>query len=82
MRQWLYQTVLREASRPDDLTGFLNHNLLIGMWPDLRLPAAIRQAWEENAAAAPNDSRIAGPGDRLVPAPTAVIGCLSRFRLS
>ncbi|HSR82586.1 MAG TPA: hypothetical protein VLM11_00210 [Streptosporangiaceae bacterium] len=47
MREWLYQPVLREASRPDDLTGLLNQDLLISMWPDLRLPAGVRQAWEE-----------------------------------
>jgi len=47
MRHWLYQAVLCEASRPDDLAGFLNRDLLISMWPDLRLPAGVRQAWEE-----------------------------------
>ena len=47
MREWLYQTVLREASRPDDLTGFLNRDTLISIWPHLRLPAGVRQAWEE-----------------------------------
>ena len=46
MREWLYQTVLREASRPDDLTGFLDRDTLISIWPDLRLPAGVRQAWK------------------------------------
>lgn len=46
-RQWLYQTVLREASRPDDLTTFLNRDILISLWPRISLPAGVRQAWEE-----------------------------------
>jgi len=47
MRQWLYQTVLREASRPEDLIRYLDCATLIALWPDLRLPAGVRQAWEE-----------------------------------
>jgi hypothetical protein len=47
MRRWLYQTVLREASRPDDLTSFLDRDTLVGLWPQLRLPAGVRRAWEE-----------------------------------
>ncbi len=47
MRRWLYQTVLREAARPEDLTSYLNQDILIAIWPDLHLPAGIRQAWQE-----------------------------------
>jgi len=47
MRRWLYQTVLREASRPEDLTRYLDASMLITLWPDLILPAGVRQAWEE-----------------------------------
>ena len=47
MRRWLYQTVLREASRPEDLTRYLDAGTLIALWPDLRLPAGVCQAWEE-----------------------------------
>jgi hypothetical protein len=46
-RRWLYQTLLREASRPSDLTDYLNGGVLIRLWPDLRLPAGVRRAWEE-----------------------------------
>lgn len=46
-RQWLYQTVLREASRPEDLTAFLNRGILISLWPGMWLPAGVRRAWEE-----------------------------------
>lgn len=47
MRRWLYQTVLREASRPEDLTGYLDGETLVAVWPDLFLPEGVRQAWEE-----------------------------------
>lgn len=48
MQRWLYQTVLREASQPDDLTRYLNGETLVALWPDLRLPKGIRRAWEEH----------------------------------
>jgi hypothetical protein len=38
LRRWLYQIVLREASHPEDLTGYLDRDTLIGVWPGLRLP--------------------------------------------
>jgi hypothetical protein len=47
MRIWLYQTVLREASRPADLTTYLDSHTLIALWPDLYLPKGVRQAWED-----------------------------------
>ena len=47
MRMWLYQTVLREASRPEDLTSYLDADTLIALWPDLYLPKGVRQAWED-----------------------------------
>jgi hypothetical protein len=46
-RRWLCQTVLREASRPEDLTRYLDAGTLITLWPDFRLPAGARQASEE-----------------------------------
>jgi DNA invertase Pin-like site-specific DNA recombinase len=46
--RWVYQVVLREASRPDDLAGYLNGDALVSLWPDLRLPHGIRRAWEED----------------------------------
>jgi hypothetical protein len=48
MRRWLYQTVLREASRPEDLTRYLDGATLIALWPDLRLPPGVRQAWQDH----------------------------------
>lgn len=47
-RRWLYQIVLREASRPEDLTGYLDRDTLIAEWPGLYLPRGVRQAWEEH----------------------------------
>ena len=47
MRVWLYQTVLREASRPEDLAAYLDGDTLIALWPGLHLPKGVRQAWEE-----------------------------------
>jgi transposase-like protein len=47
MRLWYYQTVLREATRADDLAGFLDAATLERLWPELYLPAGVRRAWEE-----------------------------------
>jgi hypothetical protein len=47
IRRWVYQIVLREASRPEDLTLYLNGEVLAAIWPDLRLPRGVRRAWEE-----------------------------------
>jgi hypothetical protein len=47
MRQWLYQTVLREAGRLEDLTAYLNGDTLVALWPSLYLPRGVRQAWED-----------------------------------
>jgi prevent-host-death family protein len=45
--QALYEIVLQEASRPDDLTSYLNGEILVAVWPDLFLPKGVRRAWEE-----------------------------------
>jgi hypothetical protein len=47
MRLWLYQTVLREASRLEDLTTYLDGDTLIALWPDLYLSKDVREAWED-----------------------------------
>jgi len=46
-RRWYYETVLREASRPDDLTAYLDGVTLVRLWPELYLPKGVRRAWEE-----------------------------------
>lgn len=48
MLRSMYETVLREAARPEDLTGYLNGETLTAVWPDLHLPKAVRAAWEEH----------------------------------
>jgi prevent-host-death family protein len=45
--QALYEIVLQEASRPDDLTSYLNGEILVAVWPDLFVPKGVRRAWEE-----------------------------------
>jgi DNA invertase Pin-like site-specific DNA recombinase len=46
----MYQTVLGEAARPEDLASHLDRGTLIAVWPDLHLPKGVRQAWEEHHA--------------------------------
>ena len=58
MRRWLYQIVLREASRAEDLTGYLDRDMLMAVWPELHLPEGVRQAWEEHHL----QLRAASPG--------------------
>ncbi|MGH3220516.1 MAG: hypothetical protein ACRDPY_17750 [Streptosporangiaceae bacterium] len=47
MLQAMYQIVLGEAIRPEELTSYLNADMLVSVWPDLFLPKGVRQAWEE-----------------------------------
>jgi hypothetical protein len=47
MLAWMYQIVLREATRPEELTEFLNGATLVTLWPELFLPRGVRAAWEE-----------------------------------
>ena len=47
MLRAMYEAVLREASRPGDLTAHLNGEILVAVWPDLFLPKGVRRAWED-----------------------------------
>jgi hypothetical protein len=47
MLRSMYEKVLREAIRTDELTRFLNGGTLVAVWRDLFLPRAVRQAWED-----------------------------------
>jgi len=47
MLRSMYETVLVEASRPEDLASYLDGDTLIALWPDLYLPKGVRQAWED-----------------------------------
>ena len=42
----MYGKVLREAIRADELTSYLNREMLLAVWAELYLPDAVRQAWE------------------------------------
>jgi hypothetical protein len=58
MLRWMYENVLREASRPEDLRTYLNGAMLARVWRELHLPKGVRRAWEDRhpvlrAAAAP-----------------------------
>ena len=46
MLAWMYENVLREAIRVDELRAFLDGPTLVRLWPDLNLPRAVRAAWE------------------------------------
>jgi len=45
-RRLLYETVLNQALRPEDLHNVLNTHLLIELWPRLWLPTRVRELWE------------------------------------
>jgi len=47
MLRWVYQTVLREAARPEDLAAYLDSGTLVAVWHDLALPKGVRRAWED-----------------------------------
>ena len=45
-RRWMYENVLRESVRVDELRQFLHGPTLVAIWPDLNLPRGVRAAWE------------------------------------
>lgn len=47
MLRSMYQVVLGEAIHAEELTGYLNRDRLLAVWPDLYLPKGVRRAWEE-----------------------------------
>ncbi len=47
-RRLLYQIVLQEAQRVEELAAFLNGHLLQNLWHDLWLPLRVRQLWEQH----------------------------------
>ena len=53
-----YRTVLVEATKPADLYAYLDRATLIELWPALWLPAALRNAWEQQFS----ELRPNGPG--------------------
>ena len=51
LQLWMYENVLREAIRHDELRRFINKRLLVASWPELNLPDGVRRAWESRHAA-------------------------------
>ena len=47
MLRSMYEKVLRDAIRMDELTAYLNGGRLVAVWPDLFLPMDVRRAWED-----------------------------------
>jgi hypothetical protein len=45
-RLWMYENVLREAVRIDELRQYLHGPTLVKVWADLNLPRGVRAAWE------------------------------------
>jgi hypothetical protein len=48
---WLYENVLREAIRHDELRRWINGRMLARVWAELNLPHGVRRAWEVRHAA-------------------------------
>ncbi len=47
MLRSMYEIVLGAATRPDDLSTYLDGATLAAIWPELYLPRGVRRAWEE-----------------------------------
>jgi hypothetical protein len=45
-RNVMYERVIREATRIDDLRSYLNEDVLRQVWTRLFLPARVRRSWE------------------------------------
>ncbi|PWU51206.1 hypothetical protein DLJ46_05375 [Micromonospora globispora] len=43
---WMYENVLRETTRTDDLRNLINGRTLRRVWRRLNLPKSVRLAWE------------------------------------
>lgn len=46
-RNVMYERVIREATRVDDLRSYLNETILRQVWRQLFLPMRVRRSWEE-----------------------------------
>jgi hypothetical protein len=46
-RNVMYERVIREATRIDDLRSYLNEEVLRQVWGRLFLPARVRRSWED-----------------------------------
>jgi hypothetical protein len=46
-RNVMYERVIREATRADDLRSYLNEEVLRQVWKQLYLPVRVRRTWED-----------------------------------
>jgi hypothetical protein len=46
-RNVMYERVIREATRVDDLRSYINEEVLRQVWGRLFLPARVRRSWED-----------------------------------
>jgi hypothetical protein len=46
-RNVMYERVIREATRADDLRSYINEEVLRQVWGRLFLPARVRRSWED-----------------------------------
>src|ERR1700729_3799848 len=46
-RNVMYERVIREATRAEDLRSYLNEQVLRQVWGRLFLPARVRRSWED-----------------------------------
>jgi hypothetical protein len=46
-RNLMYERVIREATRANDLRSYLNESVLRQVWSLLFLPRSVRQSWEQ-----------------------------------
>lgn len=59
-RNVMYERVIREATRAEELRSYLNDRVLREVWKQLFLPACVRRTWEDQFP----DLRLAGKGLR------------------
>jgi hypothetical protein len=43
---WMYENVLREAVRTEELRTWLDGGTLVRLWPEIFVPRGVRSAWE------------------------------------
>jgi hypothetical protein len=59
-RASMYQVVILEAWKDEDLAAWLNRDALVDLWPSIHLPRPVRAKWEEQHPVLA--ARGAGPG--------------------
>jgi hypothetical protein len=79
MLRSMYQIVLGEAIRAEELTTYLNRDRLVAVWRDLYLPKGVRRAWEELHPALHATALRATRGADRGPKPPGTTGFICRL---